>query len=173
MLYKASYFEPLGETRIELVANTHSDSWPMLRRLNFRKMPIDLATQSVPLATAILTHAYCGDVFEFAGLKIGSDYADAIRALLPAQANVINVDGFNRSFSTGEVEYRREPGRQGRDLGAACRQRAAGAGRLVGRFRRCRDAQFRRLRLRCRADQCRLVRRSVLGLGRGRPALRA
>ena len=104
MLYKASYFEPLGETRIELVANSHSDSWPMLRRLIFRKMPIDLAAQSVPLATAILTHAYCGDVFEFAGLKIGSDYADAIRALLPAQANVINVDGFNRSFSTVEVD---------------------------------------------------------------------
>lgn len=104
MLYKASYFEPLGETRIELVANSHSDSWPMLRRLIFRKTPIDLGTQSLPLAAAILTRAYCGDVFEFAGIKIGSDYADAIRVLLPAQANVVNVDGFNRSFSTGEVD---------------------------------------------------------------------
>jgi hypothetical protein len=104
MQYKASYFELLGETRIDLVSNAYSDAWPMLRRLTFRKMPIDLEAQCLPLATAILTRNYCGDVFEFAGVKIGSDYADAIRALLSPQTNVVNVDGFNRTFSTAEVD---------------------------------------------------------------------
>ncbi|MGV3490082.1 MAG: hypothetical protein ACO1OG_02060 [Devosia sp.] len=104
MQYKASFVEALGETQVELVSNAYSDAWPMLRRLTFRKMPIDLGSQCLPLATAILTRNYCGDVFEFEGIRIGTDYADAIRALLSPQANVINVDGFNRSFATAEVD---------------------------------------------------------------------
>lgn len=104
MHYKASYDATLGETQVDLTSNNYSDAWPMLRRLVFRKMPIDLAAQCLPLAVAILTRSYCGDVFDFAGIKIGSDYADAIRTLLGPQANIVNVDGFNRTFSTAEVD---------------------------------------------------------------------
>lgn len=104
MRFNASYLETLGETRVELVSNTYSDAWPMLRRIVFRKLPIDLNAQSLPLAVAVLTRSYCGDMFEFGGMKIGSDYADAIRTLLGPQANIVNVDGFHRSFSTGEVD---------------------------------------------------------------------
>jgi len=103
MHYKASYNETLGETHIDLTSNNYSDAWPMLRRLVFRKMPIDLGAQCLPLATAILTRSYCGDVFDFGGIRVGSDYADAIRTLLP-QANIVHVDGFNRTFSTAEVD---------------------------------------------------------------------
>lgn len=104
MHYKASYSDSLGETNIELTSNTYADAWPMLRRIIFRKLPIDLNAQCVPLATAVLTRSYCGDVFEFAGIKIGSDYAEAIRTLLSPQANIVSVDGFNRTFSTAELD---------------------------------------------------------------------
>lgn len=104
MHYKASYSDNLGETNIELTSNTYADAWPMLRRIIFRKLPIDLNAQCLPLATAVLTRSYCGDVFEFAGIKIGSDYSEAIRTLLSPQANIVSVDGFNRTFSTGELD---------------------------------------------------------------------
>lgn len=104
MLYRAEFDETTGETHIELSSNTFSDAWPMLKRLTFRKSAFDLKAQSVPLAAAVLTRSYCGDVFEFAGARIGSDYADAIQCLFSAKVNVLNVDGANRSFSAGEID---------------------------------------------------------------------
>ena len=104
MLYKASYLETLGETCIDLSSNAYSDAWPMLRRLVFRKIPIDRTAQCLPLACAILTRNNCGDSFDFAGIRVGSDYAEAIRTVLGSRTNIVNVDGFNRTFSTGEVD---------------------------------------------------------------------
>jgi hypothetical protein len=104
MRYNASFAGNLGETRIELESNTYSDAYPMLRRLVFRKMPVDLKSQALALATAILTERYCGEVFEFSGVRVGSDYAEAIRTLLGERTNVVHVDGMNRAFSTGEID---------------------------------------------------------------------
>lgn len=105
MLYKATLDDATGETHIELISNTFSDAWPMLKRISFRKATIDLKVQSLPLAAALLTRAYCGDVFEFEGVRIGSDYADAIQCLFSSRVNVLNVDGAHRSFSTGEIDF--------------------------------------------------------------------
>jgi hypothetical protein len=105
MLYRTELDDATGETHIELISNTFSDAWPMLKRITFRKASIDLKAQSLPLAAALLTRAYCGDVFEFEGVRIGSDYADAIQCLFSSRVNVLNVDGANRSFSTGELDF--------------------------------------------------------------------
>jgi hypothetical protein len=104
MRYSASFVGGLGETRIELASNTYADAYPMLRRLVFRKMPVDLKSQGLALAVAILTERYCGDVFEFSGIRVGSDYAEAIRTVLGEGTNIVNVDGMNRTFATGELD---------------------------------------------------------------------
>lgn len=104
MRYGASFAGGLGETRIELSSNTYSDAYPLLRRLVFRKMPVDLKSQGLALATAILTERYCGDVFEFSGIRVGSDYAEAIRTVLGEGTNIVNVDGMNRTFASGELD---------------------------------------------------------------------
>jgi hypothetical protein len=103
MLYKAEFLETVGETRIQWTSNTYSDAWPMLRHVSFRKLPIDLNTQSVALATALLTRTYCGDIFEFAGLKIGSDYSEAIRCVLGQPVNILGVDGHSRNLAISEI----------------------------------------------------------------------
>ena len=117
MLYKATQVEALGETRIDLASNCYSDAWPLLRRLTFRKARIDLTSQSLPLACAVLTKDYCGDLFEFPGIKIGSDYADAIGLLLGPGVNVAGVDGFSRGLSSGEFDV--ITSRAGTPIGAA------------------------------------------------------
>lgn len=104
MKFEASYDPVLGETRVELASNCYTDALPMLPVIIFRQQDIDLKSQSLPLAVAILTARYCGEVFEFAGTKIGVDYADAIRMVLREGANINNVDGHFRTISTGEVD---------------------------------------------------------------------
>lgn len=104
MRYTPSFAESLGETRIELASNSYSDSYPLLSRITFRKLAVDLKSQALALAAAILTDRQCGDVFEFSGVRVGSDYAEAIRTVLGDATNIINVDGMNRAFSTGEID---------------------------------------------------------------------
>ncbi len=116
MRYSGSFAGTLGETRIELSANNYSDAFPLLRRLIFRKMPIDLRSQGLALACAVLTDKYCGDIFEFADIKIGNDYAEAIRTIVGRQLNILNVDGLNRSLSSGELDvWAGEAGRSNRE----------------------------------------------------------
>lgn len=104
MRYAASYHAPLGETRIELVSNTHTDGVPLLSRMQFRRVSIDLNAQSLPLAVAILTSHLCSEVFEFGSMKIANDYAAAIRHVLGPDVAISNVDGLNRNLSTGEFD---------------------------------------------------------------------
>lgn len=104
MRYAANYNEQLAETCIELASNCYTDSFPLLRRLLFRKMPVDLSCQSVALACAILTTRYCGDHFEYAGVRIGSDYAEAIRQIVDQNLNLSSVDGQARRLSSGEID---------------------------------------------------------------------
>ncbi len=104
MRYTATYHAPLGETRIDLVSNTHTDGVPLLNRLFFRRTTIDLNAQSLPLAVAILTSDLCSEVFEFGNIKIANDYAAAIRHVLGPDVAISNVDGLNRNLSTGELD---------------------------------------------------------------------
>jgi hypothetical protein len=104
MRYQAVIDEALGETRIELSSNCYTDAFPMVRSILFRKQDIDLKSQSLPLACAILTSKYCGDHFEFVGMRIGNDYADAIRSVLGPSTNIAGVDGHQRAIAVGEVD---------------------------------------------------------------------
>ena len=112
MRYSASFAETLGETRIEFTSNNYSDAFPLLRRLMFRKLPIDLHSQALPLACALLTEQYCGELFEFANVKIGNDYAEAIRTIIGREANVLNVDGLNRNLTSGELDVETDEARR-------------------------------------------------------------
>lgn len=94
----------LGETRIEVVSNCYTDALPLLRHLRLRGTEIDLKTQSLPLACAVLMRRYCGDQFEYQGLKIGGDSAEAIGTVLARPVGIANVDGINRTISTGEID---------------------------------------------------------------------
>jgi hypothetical protein len=104
MRYQAVVDEALGETRIELSSNCYTDAYPLVRSIVFRKQDIDTKAQSLPLACAILTAGYCGDHFEFVGMRIGNDYADAIRTLLGPSTNIAGVDGHLRALAVGEVD---------------------------------------------------------------------
>jgi hypothetical protein len=76
----------------------------MLPRVIIRRSEVDLKTQSLALACAILTAPYCGDQFEFAGLRIAGDYAEAITAVIGRPVSVLGIDGFNRAISPGEID---------------------------------------------------------------------
>lgn len=117
MKYIATKDEKLAEVRIELSGNCYTDSTPLLPRMVFRKAPVDVSSQSLALAAAILTRTYCGEQFEFVGAKIGNDYAEAIRSVIGRDVNIGNVDGFHRKLSTAELDiiadeatsYRKSP----------------------------------------------------------------
>lgn len=104
MKFQASYDADLGETRIDITTNCYTDALPMLSTIIFRQQEIDLKSQALPLACAILTAKYCGDSFEFVGTKIGNDYAEAIRMILGEHVNITSVDGHHRTISTGEFD---------------------------------------------------------------------
>jgi hypothetical protein len=104
MRFTATTDATIGETRIDFVSNCYSDAFPLLRYISFRKQDLDLKSQSLPLACAILAAPYCGDIFEFTGLKIGTEYAEAIREILGGRTAVMNIDGLHRTISAGEVD---------------------------------------------------------------------
>ena len=104
MKFTASYAEGLGQTTIELQSNSYADSSPMLRKILLRKISVDLTSPTTAVAAAILTAGYCGEVFEFPGAKIGSDYADALRIILGERTNILGVDGMMRTLTTGELD---------------------------------------------------------------------
>lgn len=104
MRYAVTLDSELGETRVELASSSYADAMPLLRQLNFRRQDIDLESQSVALALAVLTSRYCGDHFELTGARIGSDYAEAIRIVLGSSTNVVGVDGLHRAISVGETD---------------------------------------------------------------------
>ncbi len=104
MKYLANYVESIGETRIELQSNCYSDTAPFLRRIQLRKVAVDLTGPTTAVAAAILTAGNCGEVFDFPGAKIGSDHADALRMILGEQTNILGVDGMIRALSSGELD---------------------------------------------------------------------
>lgn len=104
MRYTATYNAALGETCVELTSNCYTDAFPLLSRIIFRQQEIDLKSQSLALACAILTAPFCGEVFDFDGIKIGGDYAEAIRMVLRPGTNINGVDGGFRTISAGEVD---------------------------------------------------------------------
>lgn len=116
MRYTASHVGSLGEVRIDVASNCYSDALPLLQQIWFRKLPVDFQSPTLALAAAILTADYCGSVFDFAGVKLGEDYAEAIRTVLGGSVIVQNVDGLNRALTTGELDI--VVGRAGQPLPA-------------------------------------------------------
>ena len=104
MKAEASFDPVLGETRVALTSNCYTDALPMLPAIILRQEEIDLGSQSLALATALLIADHCGEVFEFAGMRIGADYADAMRMILRPGVNINAVDGHVRTISTGEID---------------------------------------------------------------------
>lgn len=104
MRYAVSSESNPGETLIDLASNSYTDSFPLLRRLIFRKLEIDINRQMVPLACAVLTADHCGEQFEFSGITVGGEFAEAIRCMIGNAVNVVNADPLNRTLSTGEVD---------------------------------------------------------------------
>lgn len=104
MRYTARLDPLLGETQIEVESNCYTDALPLLRRILIRRQEVDIAAQSLALAAAILTVRHVGEQFEFAGLRIGSDYAEAIERVIGRRVVVANVDGLNRAISPGEID---------------------------------------------------------------------
>ncbi len=100
----ASVNAELGETAVALASNSYTDSMPLLQRIIFRKQPLCTTTQGFPLACALLVAGYCGEHFEFADTKIGSDTAEAIRLLLGAATNISTVDSHHRTLSTRQFD---------------------------------------------------------------------
>lgn len=94
----------LGETEVSLSSSCYTDSLPLLRRLIFRKQPIDTNTQGFALATAILLAGYCGEHFEFSDKVIGMDYGEAIRLILGTNTHIASVNGHQRNLSTREFD---------------------------------------------------------------------
>ena len=99
----------LGEVRIEIAADCYTDALPLLRHLQIRRLPVDLSCQSIALACALLTGERIGDHFEFAGMKIGGDYAEAIERVIGRRVVVAGVDGFDRTISSGDVDIHCAP----------------------------------------------------------------
>jgi hypothetical protein len=105
MLFEPSFDAAFGETRIDVSSNCYSDAMPLLRRLCFRRLSVDLQSQSLALALAVLAGRYCGEIFEVTGVRVGGDYAQAIRRLISfEESNVAHVDGMKRSLATGELD---------------------------------------------------------------------
>lgn len=108
MKYQVNSDPALGETRVVMTSNCYTDAFPLVNTLIFRKQEIDDRSQSLPLAVALLTAKYCGDVFEFEGIRIGNDYADAIRRVIGHDVKVSGVDGMLRKISSGEIDIQCE-----------------------------------------------------------------
>lgn len=104
MRYQATHNPALGEIRVEMTSNCYTDALPLVSTLIFRQAEFDLKSQSLALACAILTADYCGEVFEFVDMKIGGDYAEAIRMVLRPGVNINGVDGHYRTISTGDLD---------------------------------------------------------------------
>lgn len=114
MRYAASFLNALGETRIEFSSNCYTDAYPLLSTLTVRKLPVDLHAPTLALAAAILSAELCGNIFEFSGVRLGDDFAEAIRIVLGHEVSVLNVDGLGRSIATAEQDV--VVGRAGRAL---------------------------------------------------------
>jgi len=108
MKYQVTVDEALGETRVALSSNCYTDAFPLVNTLILRKQDIDTRSQALPLAVALLTAPYCGEIFEFEGIRIGNDYAEAIRRVIGRDVTVLGVDGMHRKTSTGEVDIQCE-----------------------------------------------------------------
>lgn len=108
MKYQATMDMDLGETRVVMTSNCYTDAFPLVNTLIFRKQDIDLRAQSLPLAVALLTAKYCGELFEFEGIKIGNDYAEAIRRVIARDVTVSGVDGMHRKISSGDIDVQSE-----------------------------------------------------------------
>jgi len=104
MRYAASFLGSVGETRIEFTSNCYTDAYPMLSTLTVRKLPVDLHAPTLALAMAIVSADLCGSVFDFAGVRLGDDFAEAIRIVLGRDVTVLNVDGLGRSLATAEQD---------------------------------------------------------------------
>lgn len=104
MRLNATYDDALGETQIELADTCYTDASPLVRRIVIRRADVDLKTQGLPLAAAILVAPFCGDQFEFAGTRIAGDYAEAIAMVIGRPVSVLGIDGFNRTISPGEID---------------------------------------------------------------------
>jgi len=100
--------EPLGETRVVMTSNCYTDAFPLVNSIILRKQDIDTKQQILPVAVALLVANYCGEVFEFEGIRIGNDHADAIRRIIGRDVSVLNVDGMQRTVSTGEIDIQCE-----------------------------------------------------------------
>lgn len=104
MRYAARH-DPLTETvSITLEANCFLDSAPLVPVLEFHNAAFDTAGPEMALACAILTRAFCGDVFELEDVAITPDLAEAIRTILPQTPNVGPVNGMNRALWAGSIE---------------------------------------------------------------------
>ena len=108
MKYQIAVDNALGETRITMSSNNYTDALPLVGTLILRKQDIDTKSQGLPLALALLTASYCGDTFEIEGMRIGNDYAEAIRRVIGRDVQVMGVDGMQRKISTGEVDIQVE-----------------------------------------------------------------
>ncbi len=104
MRFTPTYDADLGQTQIEWTSNCYTDALPLLRYWQIRKQEVDLTSQSLALATAVLAVDYIGDQFEFTGLRIGNDYAEAIEAVMGRRVAISNVDGLNRTIATSDVD---------------------------------------------------------------------
>jgi hypothetical protein len=104
MRYSASFLSTVGETRIEFSSNCYTDAYPLLSTLTVRKLPVDLHAPTLALAIAIVSADLCGNIFDFAGVRLGDDFAEAIRIVLGREVSVLNVDGLGRSLATAEQD---------------------------------------------------------------------
>jgi hypothetical protein len=111
MRYAARLDPLLGETQIDVESNCYTDALPLLRRILIRGQEVDLTSQGIALAAAILTAGQIGEQFEVSGLRVGSDYAEAIERVIGHRAIVANVDGLNRTISAGEIDLQCAPAR--------------------------------------------------------------
>ncbi len=117
MRYAPSFLSSVGETRIQLSSNCYTDAYPLLSTLTVRKLPVDLRAPTLALATAILSADLCGSIFDFSGVRLGDDFAEAIRIVLGREVSVLNVDGLGRGLATAEQDV--VAGRAGRPLPVA------------------------------------------------------
>jgi hypothetical protein len=104
MRYAASFLSALGEARIEFSSNCYTDAYPMLSTLTVRKLPVDLHAPTLALAAAILSADLCGNIFDFAGVRLGEDFAEAVGIVLGGDVSVLNVDGLGRTLATAEQD---------------------------------------------------------------------
>lgn len=104
MRYAFSYDPALRQTQIEVSPNCYGDALPLVPRVLFRNVQLDVTSQGAALACAILFEGYCGEVFEVTGTRVGPDYAQAIVSLLDPDSIVQNVDGMQRALSRRELD---------------------------------------------------------------------